>query len=116
MPEQKSGVVMNWLIETYKRMALKSPSYFQVFQKIGLIATIIVGIPAFFDELKGFGINIPLPEQWEAIQSKVIGMAGLVMWLMAKLPVKQPPTDNGQPVPKREALPFTSAADKNTKP
>ena len=99
--------VMAWLIEFIKRFSLKSPRFFQVFQTIGLIAGLITGIPLFLEQLQGLGINIPLPEVWVRVQSKVIAAAAGVMWLMAKLPVNQPPTDNGQPVPKKEALPFT---------
>lgn len=100
--------VWAFLIELYRRMALKSPKFFQVFQIIGIVAGLLCGLPAFLDS-----IGVVLPEPIKAIESKVVGVAAVVMWAMAKLPVidnKQPETGSGKPVPSDKVLPFTTAA------
>lgn len=102
--------VAAFLLELYQRMSLKSPRFFQVLQAIGMAAALITGIPLFIQQVEMFtGLEIPMPDVVNHWVTRVVFWCGVIVKLMAKLPVVQPPIDNGVPVPKKEALPFTSA-------
>jgi hypothetical protein len=110
---QPSTDVAAFLVELYKRMSLKSPRFFQILQAIGMAAALITGIPLFIQQVEMFtGLHIALPDVVNHWVTRVIFWCGVMVKIMAKLPVHQPPTDHGEPVTKKEALPFTSVADK----
>jgi len=97
-----------FLIEAYQRLSLKSPRFFQVLQTIGMIAALLTGIPLFIQQLEMFtGLEINLPDVVNGIVIRIVFWCGLIVKIMAKLPVTPPPTDNGVQVPQEEALPFT---------
>jgi hypothetical protein len=100
-----NNVVIAYIIEFFKRFGLKTPSFFQVLQTLGIIAAILTGLPAFVEWLNAdFGVGVTLPDFWLAIQDKVIAWCGFVMWVVAKLPI----SDNAMPAAKAEdKLPFT---------
>jgi hypothetical protein len=102
---QQSDLIA-WLQETFRRMALKSPHFFQVYQTIGAIA---VGVGFIPDALQWLDFT---PNE---IISKYIALAikvaGAVMWFMAKMPVTDPkkPVDGktGEQQAIGEVMPFT---------
>lgn len=78
-------VLVDFLIELVKRWKLESPRFFKVFQMIGLIATLITGVP----ELLAF-LHISLPESIAFFANKTIAIAGAAVLLISKLTVKNP--------------------------
>lgn len=108
---QPSSDVMAFLVELYKRMSLKSPAFFQVLQTLGMIAALITGIPLFLQQLSMFtGMEINLPGPVNGMFVRVVFWCGLVVKLMAKLPVTDPDrpvTKAGRPVSTIKNMPFT---------
>jgi hypothetical protein len=105
--------VAAFLIEMYKRMSLKSPRFFQILQAVGMAAALITGIPLFIQQIEMFtGLKIALPDVVNHWVVRVVFWCGVVVKVMAKLPVHQPPIEDGEKIPKAEALPFTTAANK----
>jgi hypothetical protein len=81
-----------------------------------MAAALITGIPLFIQQIEMFtGLKIALPDVVNHWVVRVVFWCGVVVKVMAKLPVHQPPIDNGEPVPKKQALPFTSKADATKK-
>jgi hypothetical protein len=95
-----------WLRETFKRLALKSPKFFQVYQSIGMIAVVVGFIP---DALTFLEIT-PTDVMNQKIQL-AMKIAGAVMWFMAKMPVTDPrkPVDGktGEAQALHDVMPFT---------
>lgn len=115
--EQRSDI-MAFLQETIQRMAAKSPVFFQVYQAIGKYASLITGIPLFLQQIQlATGMSISLPEVVNSWVIRAIFWAGVVMWWMAKMPVKDPskPTDkNDNELPKSQVMPFTVQKQNDT--
>lgn len=77
--------------ELYQRFALKSPKFFQYVQAFGVVLMVITGIPELLYQLKTeFGIDLwtMLPGAVQFFASKTIAIAGVLIKLMAKLPVE----------------------------
>lgn len=89
-----------WLVETFKRFALKTPAFFQVFQVLGIIATGVGFLPDLLEYLK-----ITPTEIFSHYLEIGLRVAGIVTWVMAKLPVI-----NSTSVVQQQstALPFTA--------
>jgi hypothetical protein len=97
---------MAWFTETFKRFALKTPHFFQVYQTIGIIC---VGVGFLPDVLEWADITPnDVISKYLALAIKV---AGGVMWLMAKLPVSDPkkPVDGktGEQQAINDVMPFS---------
>ncbi len=112
--QKQSSDVWLFLYELYKRMALKSPKFFQVLQTIGMVVALITGIPLAIQQAEMFlGLKIALPEVVNHWMVRVVFACGLIVKIMAKLPVIDSSsytqqTNNGAAAPKYEVLPFTS--------
>lgn len=92
--------ILAFLVESYKRLSAKSPRIFQVWQAIGMIAALITGIPLFLQQVEMFtGLQLPLPDVVNHWITRVVFWCGLVVKLMAKLPVSTPPDQNPQDNP-----------------
>jgi hypothetical protein len=105
--KQPSSDVLAFLIESYKRLSAKSPKLFQVWQKVGMIAALITGIPLFIQQVEMFtGLEVPLPDIVNSTLVRVVFWCGLVVKFMGKLPVTTPPEF------KPEQHPFTTKNNK----
>jgi hypothetical protein len=69
-----------FMIELYKRFALKSPKFFQVLQVVGIIAAFLGFIP----KIAAF-LDIPIPQNHTL--AIILKVAGATTLFMAKLPV-----------------------------
>lgn len=110
-----------WLIELVLRFGAKNPKFFNILAWLGAVAALLTGLPLFSAQLEAVGIF--LPEAWEAIQSKVVFWAGIVVTLMANLPVQNIPVARGEEVlpdakpgdvvtvAKVDKMPFTTAVE-----
>lgn len=106
-----SNDVAAFLVELYKRMALKSPKFFQVLQAIGMTAALVTGIPLFIQQLEMFtGLKIALPDVVNHWIVRVVFWCGIVIKVMAKLPVtdpSKPVTPDGRIAAARKVMPYT---------
>ena len=94
---------MKFIKEFFNRFGLKTPPFFQVLQKIAIIAGIIASLPILVTQFQTeLGIILPL---WvNAIASKAALISAAVLWIVAKLPVQKPDSPVNAP-----NLPFTEA-------
>lgn len=115
---QQQTDVWAFLIETYKRMSLKSPHYFQVVQTIGTIAALISGIPLAIQQFElATGAHIDMPELTNGIFIRVLFWCGILTKIIAKLPVTDPakPVDaQGLVQSKHDVMPFTQKKKEET--
>lgn len=84
-----------FLEELFNRFALKSPKFFQILQKVGIVLLAITGIPEALLILKtsvGIDLWTYLPEAVQWFASKTIALAGILLWVLAKLPVQNSTT------------------------
>ena len=81
----KRTIIGDFLLQIVKRLTLESPKFFKVFQIIGIVASLITGIPEF---LELFGVH--LPQSIAFFANKTIAIAGSVVVFMATLTVKNP--------------------------
>lgn len=80
---------MKWITEVFNRFALKTPKFFQVWQWIGIAAAAVAGLPALLVEFQT-NLGITLPVWVVTISDKAVWLSGIIIWVMAKLPVKNP--------------------------
>jgi hypothetical protein len=77
-----------WLSELLARFSLKSPKFFQVLQTIGVVCAFLGGVPKILEDN-----NIHLGEPFATYVNKGIALAvtvaGIVTWILGKLPVSQ---------------------------
>jgi hypothetical protein len=99
---ENQNQLIAWFIEFFKRFALKSPKFFQVLQFIGAAAAIITGIP---EALLKYGIT--LPDDVKFFADKTIAIAGMIMWMISKLPVDQKVHEALSEETKQKKLPYT---------
>jgi hypothetical protein len=108
---QYSNDLIAFLTELYKRMALKSPKFFQVLQAIGMTAALVTGIPLAIQQIEMFtGLKIALPDVVNHWVVRVVFWCGIVVKLMAKLPVTNPArpvTTDGKIAAPRVVMPYT---------
>jgi hypothetical protein len=81
----KQTVIGDFLLQIIKRLTLESPKFFKVFQIIGIVASLITGIPEFLEL-----IGVHLPQSIAFFANKTIAIAGSVVVFMATLTVKNP--------------------------
>ena len=81
----KQTVIGDFLLQIVKRLTLESPKFFKVFQIIGIVASLITGIPEFLEL-----IGVHLPESIAFFANKTIAIAGSIVVFMATLTVKNP--------------------------
>ena len=94
---------MKFLKEFFNRFSLKSPAFFQVIQKISIIAAAVAGIPALLAQFQN-DLGIKVPDFLTNMSNKLVVVAAVIMWIVAKLPVKATETFKVTTVKK---LPFT---------
>jgi|SRR5687767_7251708 len=100
-----------WWKESWNRFFGDTPPYFKPIMIIGAVATTISGIPDALVEM-----NVTLPTVIKVLADKVIWIAGIVAFIVAKLPVQRTPvgqTEEGKAimVSDEKALPFTADAE-----
>jgi hypothetical protein len=108
MKQKFKEVVYDFFTELFNRLFQKTPKFFKWWIRIGAIAVFISGVPDILIEL-----DITLPPIIKAFADKVVWVSGIVVMLMAKLPVQRPPvaqTESGKPVvvTDEKTLPFTT--------
>lgn len=92
-----------FIAELWKRFPLKTPKFFQILQAVGIVAAGIGFIP---DALTYLELT-PTPIMSHYLEI-VLKVAGIVTWIMAKLPV-----ENATRVSlNTNHMPFTAAAKK----
>lgn len=108
---QQSSDITAFLVELYKRMSLKSPKFFQVLQGIGMVAALVTGIPLFLQQIEMFtGMKITLPEIVNSTLIRIVFWCGVIVKVMAKLPVSDPDkpvTNTGRIAAPRKVMPYT---------
>ena len=98
---------MKFLTELFNRFSLKSPAFFQVIQKIAIIAGVLSGLPLIIVQFES-ELGVQVPELIEKLASKAALISAIVLWVVAKLPIK--PTE--LIIAKQDnKLPFTEAKE-----
>ena len=99
---------MKFITETWHRLWMKSPSYFEVIKKISLAITALSGLPLLLQQLQS-QTGVVIPEFMTNFANKTFLFCSVVAFLISKLAVKNPDAtkinDDGNVVPK---LPFTA--------
>lgn len=83
--------ILKFLAELIKRLFKKTPAFFKVVRAIGLILTVVAGLPALLESS-----GVVLPSAIAAIASKVLAIIGLVIAFIAQL-TQVDPSDPVQP-------------------
>lgn len=99
-----NNVILSFLQELFNRLGKKNPTFFKVFSWIGAAAGLVAGLPEFITWL---GVK-NLPDWFTVLENKAIGIAGVVIFIMANLTVNK---DNIPPVTQETKLPFTAKKD-----
>ena len=81
----KQTLIGDFLLQIVKKLSLESPKFFKVFQILGIIASLITGIPEFLEL-----IGVHLPESIAFFSNKTIAIAGFIVVFMSNLTVKNP--------------------------
>lgn len=78
-----------FITEIANRLGMKSPSFFQIIQWLSIATAAITGLPALIAQFQTeLGIHLPV---WMIdFSNKVVAIAAVVAWIIAKLPVEQP--------------------------
>lgn len=76
--------ITKFLSDFVKRLFAESPVFFKILRWISVIVALITGLPSFLEQL-----GIKLPEQWDAVSSKVVAIAALVGAFVAQLTVTE---------------------------
>jgi len=97
-----------FLSELVSRLQGKTPKFFVVWQWISAIVAGLTGVPEFLREL-----NIVLPAPFSFFENKIVAIASVVAFMMAKLPVQNPVVNRdatGAPLTKTDPqkTPFTA--------
>lgn len=101
--------IINFLVEWAKRYGQESPDFFKWLTRIGVVLSLITGVPQLLEWL-----NVTLPVEWEPVVQKVIFFCGLVMSLISMATVKngaevvKNPVTDQKTVVVNSALPFTA--------
>ena len=100
--------ISNFLKETWNRILGPSPSYFSIIQKISAAITILSGLPLLLQQLQA-QTGLIIPTFMTAFSNKIFMFCGVIAFLIARLPVKNPDAlktkKDGEIVKK---LPFTN--------
>jgi hypothetical protein len=100
-----------WWKESWNRFFGDTPPFFKPIMVLGAVATAIAGIPDALIQM-----NVQLPSFIKAFADNVIWIAGIVAFVIAKLPVQRPAvgqTEEGGAimVTDEKSLPFTADAE-----
>lgn len=103
--------VWNYIIEFFKRLGAKTPTFFKVLNYLSIATVIVTGLPGILEEL-----GIALPAWAETFQSKAVAIASLIATVLTKLPTDTPVVTTsaaGTPLKATDAqtLPFTATAE-----
>jgi pilus assembly protein TadC len=71
-----------FLADLLVRMLKPNPKFFNVLASIGVILTVITGIPELL-----INSGVELPEPFEVLASKFVSIIGLVIFFISQLPV-----------------------------
>ncbi len=93
---------MKFLKELFNRFGLQTPSFFQIFQKLGIIATALTGIPLLLTTFQT-DLGITLPDVVHVLSQKAALGGAIIMWIMAKLPAN----NSTKIAANTDKLPFT---------
>lgn len=97
-------VIIQFFQELINRLGKKNPTFFNIFSWIGVAASLVAGLPELIDWL---GVK-NLPTWFTFFQSKAVGIAGIVIFIMSNLTVQ---TNTIPEVKKPEVLPLTTSKD-----
>ncbi len=108
---QQSNQLLNFLIECFKRLTAKSPTFFKVWKVITGIPVLIIALP---DALKI--LNIHLPQIFNDNITTAVSWASSAAFIMAFFPTQSAPIavdQNGTPVKQTDTskLPFTAVSE-----
>lgn len=79
---------MKFLTELWNRLSIKSPAFFQVLQTIAIIAGALGGLPLLISEFQGAFPTVVIPNSIVVFSGKVTLISAIVLWVIAKLPIK----------------------------
>lgn len=105
--------VWNYIIEFFKRLGAKTPTFFKVLNYLSIATVIVTGLPGVLEEL-----GITLPAWAEVLQSKAAAIAAIISTILTKLPTETPvvgTSAGGTPLKATnpETLPFTVKSEAN---
>lgn len=108
------SLLLKFIKEAINRFFLKSPTFFKIWQKIGVALMLICGIPEAIKELNDlFQLDIwsYIPEEIRAIANRTLAAIGLTIKIMASMVVTPtnptPVTKDGNEAAADKKLPFT---------
>jgi hypothetical protein len=109
------SLLLKWVRESLNRLFLQSPSFFKVWQKIGVALMLVFGIPEALEEInKLFQLDIwqYVPEPIRFFANKTFAAVGLTIRIMASLVITPtnptPVTKDGNEASSNAKLPFTN--------
>lgn len=109
------SLLLKWVKENLNRLFLQSPSFFKVWQKIGVVLMLVFGIPEALEEInKLFQLDIwqYVPEPLKLLANKTFAAVGLTIRIMASLVITPtnttPVTKDGNEASANAKLPFTN--------
>lgn len=111
---QKNPFIL-WLVENFKRIATKSPKFFQIWSWISGLLTALTGLPVFIHSIAATA-HLQLPEAWTAIENRSVALLAAGVFFMSLFPTQAPvaavtPSGDSVKVGSKEALPFTAAQE-----
>ena len=78
---------MKFLIELWTRITSKSPAFFVIIQQLSAATVFVAGVPALLAKFQS-DLGLTLPPWVLVTSSKVVAIAAIIAWVIAKLPVK----------------------------
>lgn len=108
---QTDNQLINFLVECFKRLTVKSPTFFKVWKVITGIPVLIIALP---NALKILNIN--LPQIFNDHITTAVSWAATAAFIMAFFPTQSTPIavdQNGTPVKQTDTikLPFTAISE-----
>lgn len=94
--------IIDFIKETWHRIGLPSPSFFQVIQWISLAVAFVTGLPSLLLQYQS-ELGITFPSWVFALSDRTVAWAALIGLIVAKLPVKNP---DATKIKKGEAKPL----------
>lgn len=98
------NAAIEFFSELINRLFAKSPKFFKIFQIVSGLVALVAGLPALLDSL-----HVVLPAALSALESKVVGVAGVVALFISLLTVDR--SEPSTPVVGPTALPLTDKAE-----
>lgn len=111
----KPNLMVSWIIENFKRLGTKMPSFFKIWAWIGGFALALTSLPQLISQLDAFGIKIP--DIFNTKVNEIVKIAGSTVLVMSWLTSQSKPVgvdQNGQVIKATDTqkLPFSAAAEK----